>query len=133
MNSLDYNLEIIGERVKYTPNKQLLGPILSSNNKIFQLNAKNGVGKTFFLNLIAFALDADKLDDNHILKSLKDRIQDYSNSDYCKLDYSISLDLPDNNKLSLTKEVNSAKRIQINDSPPIGHNEFHNKVTNKNC
>ena len=125
MNSLTYNLEIIGERVTHTPNNQLINPILSSKKKIFQLNAKNGVGKTFILNLIAFALDTDKLRDDEILKSIKERIEDYNNPDYCKLDYTIELDLPDNNKLLLTKDANGAKRIQINGGAPIGYNQLH--------
>lgn len=129
MNNLEYNLEIIGERKVYTPLIDLVDPIINSKKKIFQINAQNSWGKTFILNLIAFALDANKLDEDRILSTIKDRIEDYQNTDYCNLSYTIELELPDSKKLKLTKESNSDKRIQINDSAPISHQQLHKELS----
>jgi len=129
MNKLDYNLEIIGEKKTFTPRLEMLDPILKSDKKIFEISGNNGCGKTFILNLIAFALDADKLGEDRILKTIKERIEDYNNTDYVNLEYSLELELPDSKKLVLTKDKNSAKRIQIDGCAPIGHKELHSELS----
>ena len=39
MNSLNYNLEIIGENTNYTPRKEIIDPIVNSDKKIFEITA----------------------------------------------------------------------------------------------
>ena len=129
MNNLNYNLEIIGEKENYTPNKQILEPILSSEKKIFEITADNSYGKTFILNLIAYALSAEKLDGDRILSTLKDSIARYDDNDAYSLDYSIDIELPDKKKLSLTKEKGRSKLIQINNGAPISYNQLHKDLS----
>jgi hypothetical protein len=129
MNNLEYNLEIIGEKTNYTPHKEILEPILNSEKKIFEITADNSYGKTFILNLIAYALSAEKLDSDRILPSIKESIARYDNQEAYNLDYKIDLDLPDNKKLLLTKEKGRGKLIQINDGAPISYNTLHKDLS----
>ena len=129
MNSLNYNLEIIGENTNYTPRKEIIDPIVNSDKKIFEITADNSYGKTFILNLIAYALDADKLDSDRILPAIKDSISRYDDQNSYNLDYTIDLVLPDNKKLSLTKEKGRGKLIQIDGGPPISHNLLHSDLS----
>lgn len=129
MNSLNYNLEIIGEQTNYTPRKEIIDPIVNSDKKIFEITADNSYGKTFILNLIAYALDADKLDSDRILPAIKDSISRYDDQNSYNLDYTIDLVLPDNKKLSLTKEKGRGKLIQIDGGAPISHNLLHKDLS----
>lgn len=129
MNSLNYNLEIIGEQTNYTPRKEIIDPIVNSDKKIFEITADNSYGKTFILNLIAYALDADKLDSDRILTTIKDSISRYDDQNSYNLDYTIDLVLPDNKKLSLTKEKGRGKLIQIDGGAPISHNLLHKDLS----
>ena len=129
MNSLNYNLEIIGENTNYTPRKEIIDPIVNSDKKIFEITADNSYGKTFILNLIAYALDADKLDSDRILPAIKDSISRYDDQNSYNLDYTIDLVLPDNKKLSLTKEKGRGKLIQIDGGAPISHNLLHKDLS----
>jgi len=129
MNSLSYNLEIIGENTNYTPRKEIIDPIVNSDKKIFEITADNSYGKTFILNLLAYALDADKLDSDRILPAIKDSISRYDDQNSYNLDYTIDLVLPDNKKLSLTKEKGRGKLIQIDGGPPISHNMLHSDLS----
>lgn len=129
MNNLEYNLEIIGEKLSYTANKEILEPILSSNKKIFEITADNSYGKTFILNLIAYALSAEKLDGDRILPEIKESIRRYDDQDAYSLDYNIELDLPNNKKLELTKEKGRGKLIQIEGSAPISYQTLHNDLS----
>jgi hypothetical protein len=129
MNSLIYNLEIIGEKTNYTPNKEILDPILNSDKKIFEITADNSYGKTFILNLIAYALNADKLDGDRILPGIKDLIARYDDQDAYNLDYTIDLDLPDNKKLRLTKEKGRGNLIQVDGKAPISYNALHKDLS----
>jgi hypothetical protein len=129
MNNLKYNLEIIGEKTIYTPHKEIIDPILNSKKKIFEITADNSYGKTFILNLIAYALNAEKLDGDRILPSIKDLIARYDDQDAYNLDYTIDLDLPDNKKLHLTKEKGRGKLIQIDGSAPISYETLHKDLS----
>ncbi|SFI49751.1 AAA family ATPase [Olleya namhaensis] len=129
MNNLKYNLEIIGEKTNYTPHKEILDPIINSDKKIFEITADNSYGKTFILNLIAYALNAEKLDRDRILPSIKESISRYDDQDAYNLDYTIDLDLPDNKKLTLTKEKGRGKLVQIDNGAPISHNMLHKDLS----
>lgn len=129
MNKIDYKLDIIGEGVTYQPRSEVVNPIVSSKNKIFEITADNSYGKTFILNLIAYALEGDKLDDTKILSSIKDSIVRYDDSDSYGLEYEISLELPDNKELSLSKKKDSNKIITIDGGPPIGHSNLHKDLS----
>jgi hypothetical protein len=129
MNTLKYKLEIIGENTNYTPRKEIIDPIVSSDKKIFEITADNSYGKTFILNLIAYALDADKLDSDRILPAIKDSIARYDDQNSYNLDYNIDLVLPDNKELSLSKEKGRGKLIQINGGAPISHNLLHKDLS----
>lgn len=125
MRTIDYKLEIKGERETYTPREEFLNPIINSENKIFEITADNSYGKTFMLNLLAYALDADKLDNEKILTSIKDSIKRYDDKESYDLAYDIQLDLPDNKKLSLTKSSGKNKLIQIDGGPPLSFTSLH--------
>ena len=129
MRNIDYKLNIIGENKTYNPRVEFIKPIIESDNKIFEITADNSYGKTFFLNLIAFGLEADKLDDNKVLRSIKDAISRYEDESSYSLEYNIDLDLPDNKKLSLTKERNGGRIIRIDDGPTISHKNLHQELT----
>jgi len=125
MDDLKYNLEIIGEKTIYSPRKEIINPIVNSDKRIFAITADNSYGKTFILNLIAYALDADKLDSDRILPAIKESISRYDDKEAYNLDYTIDLVLPDNKKLSLTKEKGRGKIIQIDESSPISYSQLH--------
>lgn len=130
MKLLDYDLNIIKERKKYAPIPELVTPLLESDNRIFEISCKSGSGKTFLLNLIAYALEADKLGDEYILPSLKESLSRYNNEDYCELNYKINLRLPDSRLLILEKEANQKEKlIQYENQPPINYYSLHQKVT----
>lgn len=129
MNSMDYTLDIIGEKKTYKPREEFIQPIVNSNKKIFEITADNSYGKTFVLNLLAYALEADKLDDERILKSIKEAISRFDDESSYNLDYKINLRLPDSKRLSLTKEKGRGKMIQIDDGPPLNYKLLHKDLT----
>ena len=129
MSNINYELEIIGEKITYNPRKEFIDPIVKSKNKIFEITSDNSYGKTFILNLIAYALEVDKLSEDKILKTIRERIKGYDDTSSYNLEYDIELDLPDNKKLSLSKEKGGNKLIKINDSPPISHNVLHKNLS----
>ncbi|MEP5256351.1 MAG: hypothetical protein ABJQ39_14915 [Winogradskyella arenosi] len=129
MNNIDYKLEILGEKKTYSPREEFIQPISNSKKRIFEITADNSYGKTFVLNLLAYALEADKLDDERILKSIKEAISRYDDNTAYKLDYNINLKLPDHNELSLSKTKGRGKIIQINQGAPINHKTLHKDLT----
>lgn len=129
MNNINYELEILGEKKIYTGREEFIEPIINSKNKIFEITADNSYGKTFILNLLAYALEADKLDNEKILDSIKDSISRYDDNASYNLEYDIDLDLPDNKKLSLTKAKGRNKIIQIDGGAPISHTILHKNLS----
>ena len=89
MISIDYNLNIIQEKIEYAPVAAIIDPIVNSEKRIFEITADNSYGKTFLLNLIAYALDANKLGDDFILKSLRNSISRYDDNEYYDFNYNI--------------------------------------------
>lgn len=130
MKGIEYKLNIKREHKTYGPNNELLRPILSSKKRIFEISYKSGFGKTFLLNLIAYALEANKLGDEYILPSLKDSVSRYNNYEYYDLTYNIVLELPDGRNLILKKDNEENKKvIQYENQPPINHHSLHQRVT----
>ncbi len=130
MRNIDYKLNIKKEHKIYGPNSDLLRPILSSKRRIFEISYKSGFGKTFLLNLIAYALEANKLGDEYILPSIKDSVSRYNNEEYYDLTYQIILELPDGRNLILKKDdVEDQKIIQYENQPPINYHSLHQRVT----
>jgi hypothetical protein len=129
MNSIEYNLEILGEKKNYTPRKEFIDPIINSNKKIFEITADNSYGKTFFLNLLAYALEADKLDHSKILDSIKNSISRYDDQEAYNLEYNINLDLSKDKILTLSKEKGRNKLIQINNGSPLSYQAIHNELS----
>ena len=129
MSSINYELEIIGEKKKYSPRNEFITPIITSKKRIFEITADNSYGKTFILNLLAYALEADKLGNEKILETIKSSISRYDESSSYKLEYNIQLDLPDDKILSLSKKKGEGKLIQIDGSPPIGYNTLHKNLS----
>ena len=119
MRKIDYTLHIKGEGKTYDPRPELINPINNSNNKIFEITADNSYGKTFILNLLAYALEADKLDEAKILNSIRNSITRYDNDDSYELEYNINLELPGGKELKLLKEKKGGKLIKLDDGPPI--------------
>jgi hypothetical protein len=126
---VDYKLKIHGEKVEYFPRKEFINPLIKSNNKIFEITAGNGFGKTFLLNLIAYAFYADKLSNESILKTLKERVSDYNNQEAYSLEYKLSFDLPNGKKINLSKVNGSERIVQMEDGPSIGSSNLHNTVS----
>lgn len=133
---INYSLNIIKEQKVFTPNAQLITPIISSRNRIFEIKARNGYGKTFLLNLIAYSLRGSELKENKdtIKKSLKDVISRYNDSEYYNLEYNIKFDLPDGKELLATKigdEINTC--FTLNESKEFdsncGANNLHKDLT----
>ncbi len=126
---IDYKLKIKGEKTEHVPRQQFIKPLIDSNSKIFEIKAGNGFGKTFLLNLIAYAFYADKLGNDSILKTLKDRVSDYSNQDAYNLEYKLSFDLPNGKKIRLSKESDSDRIVQFDNQSPIGDKNLHKSVS----
>jgi hypothetical protein len=129
MNNINYELEILGEKKTYKGREEFIEPIINSKNKIFEITADNSYGKTFILNLLAYALEADKLDNEKILDSIKESISRYDDDASYNLEYDIDLDLPDNKKLSLTKAKGRNKIIQIDEGAPLSHTILHKNLS----
>lgn len=129
MRKIDYTLHIKGEGKTYDPRPEFINPINNSNNKIFEITADNSYGKTFILNLLAYALEADKLDEAKILDSIRNSITRYDNDDSYELEYNINLELPGGKELKLLKEKKGGKLIKLDDGPPIGHANLHNELS----
>lgn len=126
---IDYKLKILGEKVDYLPRQEFIQPLINSDKKIFEITAGNGFGKTFLLNLFAFAFYADKLGNESILKTLKERVSDYSNTKAYNLEYRLSFNLPDGKKIILSKDNVSERIVQFENGPPIGANNLHKTVS----
>ncbi len=133
---INYSLNIIKEQKIFTPNSLLIEPIISSRNRIFEIKARNGYGKTFLLNLIAYSLRGTELKENKdtIKKSLKDIISRYNDSEYYNLEYNLKFDLPDGKELLATKlgdEINTC--FKLNESNEFdsncGANNLHKELT----
>ena len=129
MNNINYELEILGEKKTYTRREEFIEPIINSEKKIFEITADNSYGKTFILNLLAYALEADKLDNDRILTTIKDDISRYDDQSSYSLEYDIELDLPDHKKLSLSKAKGKGKIIQIDGGPPLSYNTLHKNLS----
>lgn len=126
---IDYKLKILGEKTEYLPRPELIQPLLNSDKKIFEITAGNGFGKTFLLNLFAYAFYADKLGNESILKTLKERVSDYSNQDAYNLKYKLSFNLPNGEKIILSKDSGTERIVQYENGPPIGANNLHKTVS----
>lgn len=126
--NLDYNLNIKQEHKRFGPAEELINPISNSDNRIFEISCRSGSGKTFLLNLIAYALEANKLGDEYILPSLKESISRYNKEEFYELTYDINLKLPDGRNLILKKDTDSDKIIQYENQPPINYNSLHKRV-----
>lgn len=102
---INYSLKILKESKEYNPNSLIINPIVKSSDKIFEIKASNGYGKTFLLNLVALALKGDELKESKdtIKETLKDTISRYKNSSYYDLNYDLSFDLPDGKELISSK------------------------------
>lgn len=129
MRKIDYELEIKGEKKTYKPRTEFVEPIIKSDNRIFEITADNSYGKTFILNLLAYALEAHKLDSERILKGLKESISRYDDETSYNLTYEIDLPLPDSKTLNLSKNEEGNKRIQINNGSPLGYQQLHNQLS----
>jgi hypothetical protein len=129
MNNIEYTLEILGEKKSYFPRKEIIEPIINSNKKIFEITADNSYGKTFLLNLLAYGLDADKLDHSKILDSIKNSISRYDDQEAYNLQYNINLDLSKDKILTLSKEKGRNKLIQINNGSPLSYQALHNELS----
>jgi hypothetical protein len=105
---INYSLEILKEKKVYNPNGLIINPIVSTGKRIFQINASNGSGKTFLMNLIAFSLRGMELKESKdtIKNSLKEIISRFKDSEYYNLTYDIKYDLPDGNELFAQKKGN---------------------------
>ena len=125
---IDYKLHIIGEKMNYSPRKEFVEPLINSRKKIFEITAGNSYGKTFLLNLIAYACFADELDDRYILKSIKDSISRYNDAKYCELSYNLEFDLPDGDKLVLKKEVSKRRSVELKNREIKESKELHNSI-----
>ena len=129
MRNIDYSLNIINEKKIFKPRPEFIDPIINSNKKIFMVTAGNGYGKTFLLNLIAYALEVDKLGDEYILKSLRESISRYSNPEDYDLSYHLNFELPDKKKLILSKESHKERIVQFEGESPIGFKNLHKYLT----
>lgn len=127
--NLDYTLNIKQEHKIFVPVAELIDPISNSDNRIFEISCKSGLGKTFLLNLIAYALEANKLGDEYILPSLKESLSRYNKEEFYELTYDINLKLPDGKNLILKKDSDNDKIIQYENQPPINYNNLHKRLT----
>lgn len=127
--NLDYRLNIKQEHKTFGPTAELINPISNSDNRIFEISCKSGSGKTFLLNLIAYALEANKLGDEYILPSLKESVSRYNKEEFYDLTYDINLKLPDGRNLILKKDSDSDKIIQYENQPQINYHSLHKRVT----
>jgi hypothetical protein len=134
---INYSLKIIKERKEFFPNSLITNPIISSKNKIFEIQAGNGYGKTFLLNLIALSLKGNELKETKdtIKNSLKETISRYDNSEYYNLDYEIKFDLPDGKVLVSSQKNSDEKTVFIkesnssNDGTNFGASLLHKDLT----
>ena len=127
--NLDYSLNIKQEHKTFGPVPELINPIINSDNRIFEISCKSGAGKTFLLNLIAYALEANKLGDEYILPSLKESISRYNKEEFYDLTYDLNLKLPDGRNLILKKDTDNDKIIQYENQPRIDYHSLHKRVT----
>ena len=126
---IDYTLLIKKEKAEFKPRKEIKNPLENSEKRIFEINAGNGYGKTFLLNLIAYALFADKLTEDSILNTLKERVSDYNNTDAYNLTYNLNFRLPNGKKIIFSKSENTDRIVHFENEAPMGVNNLHNLIS----
>tara|TARA_B110000046_G_scaffold7693_1_gene7951 strand:+ start:2151 stop:4334 length:2184 start_codon:yes stop_codon:yes gene_type:complete len=126
---IDYNLKILQENSEFKPRKEFLNPIVNSDKKIFEITGGNGYGKTFLLNLIAYAFWSDHLEDSHILNTIKESISRYNITENYGLTYNLEFDLPNGKKLLLSKEDGRDRIVRFEGEAPLSPMTLHKKVT----
>lgn len=126
---IDYTLKIKKERSEFKPRPEFIDPLTNSNDRIIEINAGNGYGKTFILNLIAYSLFADKLNEEAILPSLRERVADYENIDAYDLEYNLRFNLPNGKKIILSKKSESDRIVHFENEPPMGVNHLHKLIS----
>jgi hypothetical protein len=122
---IDYTLNILKEKVQYSPRLEFINPIINSKSKIFEIAGDNSYGKTFLLRLISYAFMADKLPTEVLLDSLRESITCYDDKEKYDLTYEIEFLLNENLKLKLWKESGRERLITIGDSPPLSYKNIH--------
>lgn len=126
---IEYSLNILKEKAKHLPRKEFLDPLSNTKSRIFEITAGNGYGKTFLLNLLAYALYWEELNDKQALKSLQDSVKRYNNSDEYELAYNIQLNLPDGKILVLTKEKDRGRMIKFEGEPYMNSLTLHQQLS----
>ncbi len=133
---LDYALEIVKEKKNFSPNEVITKYLNSTHSRIIEINAGNGYGKTFLLNLIAYSLRGTEIKKDTINSTLKERISRYNISNDYLLSFDIKYDLPNGQSLISTKKKGSneigtyIKDIDgINDNINLGAPTLHKELT----
>ncbi len=136
MKKISYTHEIVQQKVSYSPNDEIIGSIQKSENRIFEIKAGNGYGKTFILDLIAYAMglhhksELDVHENSRTLVELKDRISRYDDIESYRLSYEIELPIDSSVSLILKKDENQASdlsHIEI-DNKVYGIDNLHSKI-----
>lgn len=116
MRSINYTLEILNQNDLFEPNKQIIDRICSSKSRVFEIRAANGYGKTFLLDLIAYASGLHRKQDTSLdknlrtLSQLKDRIKRFDDVEDYRLSYEIQLNLEDEDSLTFSKESSETSK-----------------------
>lgn len=107
INSLSYKLtkqpNTISEEV-FSPNVTLTNFIKDNKSRILVIQASNSSGKSFLLNIIAFAFYGLNLDKDDLPDSLRRSINYLIDEAHQNIDYNINICDPDGCTLELTKD-----------------------------
>lgn len=116
INSLNYQLlkqpNTISEEV-FSPNEKLTKFIKENKSRILVIQASNSSGKSFLLNIIAYAFYALNLDKDELPDSLRRSINYLIDEGHQKIDYNISISDPDGFNIESSKDAITNKPIVI--------------------
>ena len=116
INSLNYQLikqpNTISEEV-FSPNEKLTKFIKENKSRILVIQASNSSGKSFLLNIIAYAFYALNLDKDELPDSLRRSINYLIDEEHQKINYNISISDPDGFNIESSKDAITNKPIVI--------------------
>jgi len=115
MIKIEYQLEQKGTFQKFSIDSNI-DKKLSSEAKRFTLTGKNGKGKSFLMNLIAFGLLQEQRIDNWFISSISQKVASLGDENLYALNYKFELVIGENESIVSSKNDDGQRMVQFKKS-----------------